>query len=160
MNYIPLIIAFVFMALGLFAIIIPGLPDTFLIFLGALIYAIWTKFFEVNLNLILILAGLMVFGYFLDYLGAALGAKKFGASKLGVLGAILGGFLGLILLSLPGLAIGAIFGTVVFELIFAQKDFQAALKSGVGTFLGLLFGILAKIIIIVLMIGLFVRAVF
>jgi len=159
MNIIALIIAFIFMLLGLLGIIIPGLPDTILIFAGALIYAIWTRFSEVNLNLILILGGLALVTYLFDYLGAVLGAKKFGASKLGIIGAILGGILGLSLFSFLGLILGAILGTAFFEIIFAQKDLKTALKAGLGTFLGLIFGIFLKIIVAVLMIGLFIKAV-
>lgn len=160
MNIIAFIIAIIFMVVGFLGVIIPGLPDAILILAGALVYAIWTKFAEVNINLILILAGLTALSLILDYLGAALGAKKFGASKLGVFGAILGGILGFIIFSFLGLILGAILGTVVFEIIFTRKDWSLALKAGFGTFLGLIFGIFLKIIIAILMIGLFLGAVF
>lgn len=146
------------MFIGLLGIVIPGLPDIIFIFVGTLIYAIWTHFDKISGNLILIFAALTFFSYLFDYLGTALGAKKFGASRYGIIGAILGAFLGFILFSFIGLIFGAIFGTAIFEMIFARKEYNAALKAGYGAFLGLFLGMLGKIIIAIIMIGLFIRA--
>ncbi|MCX6806833.1 MAG: DUF456 domain-containing protein [Candidatus Berkelbacteria bacterium] len=147
------------MCIGLLGIIIPGLPDIIFILIGALIYAIFSHFEKVGISLILIFGLLTAFSYLLDYLGTAYGAKKFGASRLGVFGAILGAILGFIFFNIIGFMIGTILGTALFEIVFAGKEYKKALKSGFGAFLGLFFSIFLKIIIAIIMIGLFISAV-
>lgn len=159
MNYLMIIITILLILAGILGIIIPGIPDLILIFAGILIYALFTHFASVGTTILLIFGGLVLLGYLFDYLGTIYGAKKYGASNLGVLGAIIGGFLGLIFLNFLGFFIGAVMGTVVFEVMFARKELNQALRAGFGASLGLLFGIVGKIILAIIMIALFLKAV-
>ena len=159
MNYLAIAIFIVLSLVGFLGIIIPGLPDMIFILLGILIYGILTYFAQVSLNLLILTGILVLFCYLLDYLGVILGAKKFGASKYGIIGAILGGVIGLIVFNIFGFIIGAILGTTLFEITFAKKEFHKAFRASVGALLGLLFSVVLKIIIGVVIIGLFLRAI-
>jgi len=159
MNYLFLVISIILILIGFIGIIVPGLPDYLLIFVGVLFYAIFTNMQKISLNLLLIIAGLCGLMFLTDYLGGLLGAKKFGASGYGLVGAVLGGILGLIILNIFGAIIGAVLGAVLFEIVFDRKELKKALKSGGGILFGVILGIFVKIIIAVVIIGLFLSSV-
>ena len=88
----------------------------------------------------------------------ALGAKRVGATRLAVIGAALGTVLG-IFLGLPGLLLGPFAGAVIGELLSHGKIEQAT-RAGVATWIGLLFGTIAKLGLVFTMLGLFAAAYF
>ena len=145
--------------LGFLGIIIPFLPDMLLIFAGILIFALLTHFQNISFGLLALLFGLSLFGFLFDYLGTIFSAKKAGASKWGIFGAILGGIVGVFIFNIFGFLIGAVFGAILFEIIFEKKEMDKAINSGVGAFFGLFFSFIAKIILSVVIITLFLRAV-
>jgi uncharacterized protein YqgC (DUF456 family) len=77
-----------------------------------------------------------------DYLAGALGAKKMGATKWGVLGAVVGMVPG-IFFGLPGMILGPSIGAIAFE-YWKNPDFKAASKAGAGVMIGFAIGIVAK----------------
>jgi uncharacterized protein YqgC (DUF456 family) len=81
----------------------------------------------------------------LDYIVPAAGAKKFGASRTGFWGAVFGMLLGLLLLPPLGMILGAFFGAIGGEL-WAGKQTSQALRAGWGVFLGVIAGMLLKLI--------------
>ena len=143
--------------IGLAGTILPTLPGNILIFAGALVYGIFTGFEEVTLWVLVALAGITIGAQVLDYVAAAYGAKRFGASKYGIWGAIIGGILGLIILNIVGLIVGVFLGAIVPEMLLGQ-GLKEALRIGWGSLLGFLGGTLMKFILGLLMIGIFVIA--
>jgi uncharacterized protein YqgC (DUF456 family) len=87
---------------------------------------------------------LVLLSMVLDYAASAFGAKKFGASRPGLVGAVAGGILGLIFFSLPGLILGIFLGAMALEILVSRRDLGAALTAGVGALLGFLAGSLFK----------------
>ena len=152
------VLVFVLMIAGVAGSFVPFVPGTPLILLGALIYAVATDFQPVDGWRLLLLGGLTVIGYTLDYVSGALGTRKLGGSRWAMFGAIGGGLVGLFFGPL-GILIGPIAGAVAFELIY-RKDIHVALKSGMGAVLGVFLGIMAKLSIAVVMVGLFTFWVF
>ncbi len=147
------------MLVGLSGIILPIIPSTPIIWLGALIYAIFDGFESITWILLLIFAALTALSLVLDYFGGIIGAKKFGATKWGVIGSIIGSIGGFLGGSIIGLIIGPFLGAVLFEIFFG-KDYKAAFKSGMGTIIGFLGGAISKLVIGVIMIGIFIWKVF
>jgi uncharacterized protein YqgC (DUF456 family) len=143
--------------IGLVGTILPTLPGTLLIFAGALGYGIFTGFEEVTLWVLAALAGISIGAQVLDYVAGAYGAKRFGASKYGIWGAIIGGILGLIILNIVGLIVGVFLGAIVPEILLGQ-GLKESLRIGWGSLLGFLGGTLMKFILGLLMIGIFVIA--
>ena len=87
----------------------------------------------------------------LDYVVPAMGAKKFNCSKFGVWGCMIGTIAGVFFLPF-GLLLGPFLGAVAGELI-ARKTFAAALKGGVGAFLGFLTSVFLKVAACLLMLA-------
>ncbi|MBK8724577.1 MAG: DUF456 domain-containing protein [Holophagaceae bacterium] len=79
----------------------------------------------------------------LDALATAFTSRLAGASRKGIAGALVGGFLGLFF-GLPGILFGPFLGAVVAELAFARRPVAEALKAGLGAAVGFLAGTIGK----------------
>jgi uncharacterized protein YqgC (DUF456 family) len=141
---------------GLFGLVLPGLPGAPLIFLGLLLAA-WAEGFQyAGLWTIVTLAIIALLTYGIDLWATMFGAKKFGASKRAVIGALIGAVAGLFL-GLPGVLFGPFIGAVIGELS-ARRDLQQATRSGVGATIGLVLGAALKLALALAMVGIFVIA--
>ncbi|WP_034345258.1 DUF456 domain-containing protein [Deinococcus misasensis] len=138
--------------IGLVGTFIPVLPATFIVWLGALIYAYMTGFAEVTWAWLIGLALLALLTMTIDNIASAWGTKKYGGTNLAMLGAVVGGIVGIFLGPL-GLFIGPFAGAFGFELLNKQPP-EAALKSAWGAVVGLLAGIFGKFIMHLIMGGL------
>jgi uncharacterized protein len=108
---------------------------------------------------IVIIVILYIASIVVDWISGAVGAKWFGSSKWGIIGAIVGGIIG-IFFSIPGLIIGPIAGVFLFEMLFAKKEVKEASNSTLGTVVGGLAGIAARVFIALGMIVCFLVDVF
>lgn len=135
-----LVVAVILMLIGLIGIFIPGLPGNGLIFLAALGYGIITKFEKISIFMILVFAGLTILAIIFDYVGSLLGAKKFGATKPGLVGGALGAVLGFFTVGIPGLLIGQFAGTLIGE-IYSGKKLSESSRIGLGGLLGYVFAV-------------------
>jgi uncharacterized protein YqgC (DUF456 family) len=91
--------------------------------------------------------------YALDILAGYFGAKYFGATKWGTFGAILGALIGLFF-GLIGLFIGPVIGAIAGEVIAGKRMIDAG-RAGWGSLLGNIGSMLAKVIIALAMITIF-----
>ena len=152
-QMIGLSLALLVMLLGLIGSIVPGLPGTPLVFLAAFGHRLYFGAASAS-NLVLgILGGLMILSLILDFTATALGAKKFGATWRGAVGALVGGLIGLFF-ALPGIILGPFLGAMLFEML-GDKEFKAAARAGLGAMFGLLLGVIGKFSLAVVMITLF-----
>lgn len=122
-----------------------NLPGAWLIWGGILLTSI-VKGLEVIPLWFLILS--FVFALIvtlIDNFVIPLAAKKYGGGKWGMLGGVLGAFVGFILLNIPGLFIGPFLGAFVLEYLVAKKEKGDAIKAGVGSFIGVILSIALKI---------------
>jgi uncharacterized protein YqgC (DUF456 family) len=142
---------------GIFAPILPGIP---IAWLGLFIYAIGTGFERISVTTIIVFAAITALILLLDALAPMLGAKKFQASRYGVLGAFIGMIIGIIFLGFWGIILGPFLGAFLFELLFARKQAKGALKAAFGTFIGYVTGALVKVIFICVMAGFFIVSLF
>jgi len=141
---------------GVFAPILPGIP---LAWLGLFIYAIGTGVERISVTTIIVFAAITALILLLDFLAPMLGAKKFRASKYGVLGAFLGLIFGVIFLGFWGIIIGPFLGAFLLEWL-AKRKAKGALKAAFGTFIGYIVGALIKVIFICIMAGFFIASLF
>jgi uncharacterized protein YqgC (DUF456 family) len=152
------VLALLLVGVGLAGSVLPALPGVPLVFLGLLVAA-WAGHFEqVGAFPLVVLGLLTLLSFGIDLAATAMGAKRVGATKLAVLGAALGTFAG-IFLGLPGLILGPFVGAVAGELI-SHGQVQQATRAGIATWMGLLFGTLAKLALVFTMLGLFAFAYF
>jgi len=141
---------------GVAGTVLPVLPGAILVFGGIALAAWIDDFARIPVWLLLLLAVLTAMAWAVDYLAAAAGAKRAGASKLAIIGAGLGtlagifsGLWGLLFMPLAGAAIGE---------YMAQRDVWRAGKVGVATWIGLLLGTAVKVALVFAMVGIFVFA--
>jgi uncharacterized protein len=146
----------VLMVLGLAGIVLPVLPSTVLIFGGILLGAWIDDFDRISTWTVGIAAVLTVISLAADYVAAALGAGRVGASRQAVIGAVLGTLLG-IFSGLWGLIFMPLAGAAIGEYL-ALRDVQRAGQVGLATWTGLLLGTAVKIAIAFTMLGMFVAA--
>lgn len=138
---------------GLLGSFLPVIPGTPLIVVGALVYAFFTDFETVGFGKLLLLVGISILAYALDYTAGALGAKKFGGSWSGAVGALLGAIVGIFFGPL-GLVLGPIVGAALGELA-RSRQLGTSVRSAFGTVLGMLLGTVAKLSLAVVMVSLF-----
>ena len=96
-----------------------------------------------------------------DFWATALGAKRVGASRLAIIGAMVGTLAGLFfgpLGLLMGPFAGAIGGELIHRRSLLKQDLGQAAKIGVGTWFGILFGTVLKLALAFTMLGLFALA--
>jgi uncharacterized protein YqgC (DUF456 family) len=156
MDVMLWILVVVLIAVGVAGTILPALPGAILVFGGILLGAWIDQFERVSITVVVICGVLTLLAWATDYVAALLGAKRAGASRLAVIGAAIGtvagvftGLVGLIFMPLVGAAIG--------ELIAVRNATRAA-QVGVSTWIGLLLGTLAKVVLTFMMVGIFVAA--
>ncbi|QEK11780.1 DUF456 domain-containing protein [Crassaminicella thermophila] len=149
------VIVIIFMIIGLIGVFIPGLPGNGLIFLSTLGYGLLTKFEKISMSMIIFFGILTMLAFLFDYAASILGAKKFGATKAGIIGGVLGGLSGILVFSLPGLLIGQFLGTLIGELYYG-KALNVSIKSGFGTIIGYVLGVIVNTTIGLTIIGLFI----
>ena len=156
-QIIGLSLTLVVMLIGLLGSILPVLPGTPIVLLAAIAHRLYFGATSINNAVLLTLFVLTLVSIGFDFLAGALGAKKFGATWRGAVGAIVGGIVGLFF-SLPGIILGPFLGAMVFEMI-GGKEFKLAARAGTGAVVGLLLGVVGKCSLCVIMIVLFATTV-
>jgi uncharacterized protein YqgC (DUF456 family) len=127
-------------------------------FAGMLIAGWIDDFQRIGWITLTVLGILTAIAVIVDFAASVLGVKRVGASRLAMWGALIGTVVGLFF-GLPGLLFGPFIGAVAGELATHGGISQAG-RVGVATWLGLLFGTLAKLAIACAMLGVFALAYF
>jgi uncharacterized protein len=151
-----MVLAFAMVAIGVAGSILPALPGVPLVFAGLLVAAWAGDFQRVGVVTLAALGALTVTSLVIDFAATALGAKRVGATKYAILGAALGTVAG-VFLGLPGMILGPFVGAVAGELL-SHGQLQQAARAGIATWVGLLFGTLAKLALVFAMLGIFLAA--
>ena len=144
MDYVLISLGVVFIISGIMGCVLPVIPGPPLSYIG-LLFLHFTERYQFSSRFLIIWAAITIVVYALDYLIPAWGTKKFGGSKRGVWGSIIGLVVGLLFFPPFGIIIGPFLGAVIGELT-AGKDSGVALRSGFGSFIGFLAGTLLKLI--------------
>jgi uncharacterized protein YqgC (DUF456 family) len=138
---------------GFMATIVPGLPGVLVIYGGMWLAAWIDDFTRMGWPTLTILGVLAALALAAELIASAVGAKRVGASRLALIGSLIGGVAG-IPFGLLGLVTGPFLGAVAGELI-ARRRLLAAARVGFGTWVGLAFGTLIKLALAVSMLGVF-----
>jgi uncharacterized protein YqgC (DUF456 family) len=130
-----------------------SIPGNFIVFLNTLLYGIFTNFDNLPFSFILIIFIIAVLIELLEYLIIAFGARKYGTSRFGVVGAIIGGiggsisgfFFSPVAGAIIGGFIGVMVGTMAIELL-RGKQIREVLYATYGAILGRVGGLSVKAI--------------
>jgi uncharacterized protein YqgC (DUF456 family) len=155
MDTIVLGLALFVMLIGLVGTVLPVLPGTILILLGALLYAVVDGFQLVGWPTLIVLGLLTLVATTADIWASSAGAKVSGASGWSIVTGLIGGLAGFILLSLPGAIIGAVGGVLLTEIV-RVGDWKKALKAGSGWLIGWAISAVVQLGIGLIMVAIFV----
>jgi uncharacterized protein YqgC (DUF456 family) len=142
--------------LGVAGTVLPALPGTALVLAGIVLGAWIDDFVHVSVGTVVVITVLAALAWVLDYVAGLLGARRAGASTRALVGAAIGTVAGLFM-GLVGVLFMPLIGAAIGEYL-AQRDERRALKVGVATWLGMMVGLIAKVVIAFMMIGIFVAA--
>ena len=156
MEIFLLVIAFLFMLIGIIGCIVPGLPGTPISYIGLWIAQATDKV-DFSWQFMLIWGIVVIVITLLDYVVPAWGTKRYGGSKWGVWGSTIGVFVGLFF-GAAGVILGPLVGAILGELV-SGKQLNDALKAGWGSFIGILFSTVLKLIACGLMLTALIQAV-
>jgi uncharacterized protein len=156
MTILLWIVAGVLVIAGIIGTVAPVLPGSVLLFAG-LLMAAWIDGFEkVGWVPLALLGVLTALTFLADIAATGAGAKKAGASKQAVIGAMIG-TVGGIFYGIIGIFVGPFVGAAAGEFL-AKRDLVRAGKVGYDALFGLVLGAVMKIALALAMVGVFVTA--
>ncbi|MBF2065714.1 MAG: DUF456 family protein [Calothrix sp. C42_A2020_038] len=135
------------MLIGVVGAVVPALPGSSLILIAIIIWGFVQKSVGAITTPLIVTGIVLLLSIGVDFLAGYIGAQKAGASKWGQIGAFVGliaGFLGL-LPTLPfggpllGMLLGPLLGAIIGEYLYC-KNFQTAIKAGIGIIVGTVVG--------------------
>jgi len=132
------------MLVGFIGCLIPALPGPPLSYVG-LLFLQFTENEPFSLNFMLLWAAITILVFVADYFVPILGAKRYGGSKWGVWGSVIGLLVGIFFFPPLGIILGPIAGALIGELM-SGKTSEEATRAAVGSFIGFLFGTLLKLV--------------
>ena len=156
MDIALLIFGLILMIAGILGSFLPVLPGTPVSWVGLLLLylteAVPNDWWFLGITL---LVALVVFA--MDYIIPAMGTKKFGGTRAGMIGTTLGLVVAIVfpVLGILGIIIWPFLGAFLGELL-NKADQQSALKAAFGSFIGFLTGTFLKFVVTVIFFGLFI----
>jgi len=156
MDIALLIFGLILMIAGILGSFLPVLPGTPVSWVGLLLLylteAVPNDWWFLGITLVV---ALVVFA--MDYIIPAMGTKKFGGTRAGMIGTTLGLVVAIVfpVLGILGIIIWPFLGAFLGELL-NKADQQSALKAAFGSFIGFLTGTFLKFVVTVIFFGLFI----
>jgi uncharacterized protein YqgC (DUF456 family) len=153
MAWLHYLLLFVFELAGI-AITVMTLPGLWLMLASAAVYALLTHGNYIGWWTLATLLLLATVAEIIEFTSSGAGAKRAGAGRAGIWGAIIGGIVGGIVLSffipipvfgtLVGVCLGTFLGAMIGEFAFG-REITHSLKIGFGAAKGRLFGTFIKL---------------
>lgn len=157
MDIALLVIGFILILLGILGSFLPVLPGPPVSWVGLLLLHM-TKAVPDDWLFLGITGVIALIIFALDYVIPAMGTKKFGGTKAGMIGTTIGLIVGILAPIPGGIIIGPFLGAFLGELS-NKADNKTALKAAFGSFLGFLTGAFMKFVVTMIFAGLFISIV-
>ncbi|WP_199620555.1 DUF456 domain-containing protein [Paenibacillus alkalitolerans] len=155
MDILGWVLVAVLFVIGMAGAVYPILPGALAIYGAFFVYGLFFGWKEFGPWFWIIQTFIVVVIFAADYAVSALGVKKFGGSRASVIGSTIGVIVGPFAIPAFGLIIGPFVGAVLGELITGQP-LGVSLKVGIGSLVGLFSSMVAKFILQLGMIIVFV----
>lgn len=155
MDIFLLIIGFLLAILGIVGAFLPVLPGPITSWLGLLLLHL-TSVIPMDWTFLGITLAIAIAIWLIDYVIPAMGTKKFGGTKYGVIGSMVGLVVGLFFFPPFGIIIGPFLGAFLGEMIQDSNEPKKALRAAFGSFIGFLTSTLLKFVAAVVFIGFYV----
>ena len=154
MELFLIVIALILMLLGILGSFLPVLPGPITSWFGFLLLY-FSPLVEVSKTFLGITLVIAILIWILDYFIPAMGTKKFGGSRSGMIGTTVGLLVGLFSPIPGGIIIGPFLGALFGEML-NKADSKTALKAAFGSFLGFLTSTFIKFVVAIIYFGFFV----
>lgn len=138
-----LIVGILLNSIGITGCVIPGIPGPPLSYLSLILIQWRYQYFDYSTLIILAIITILV--VVADYIIPLWTGKKFGATKQGIRGSLIGMFIGIFLTPI-GMIAGLISGSIIGDLMANRNIYQAG-KAGIGILLGTLVTIGIKLLV-------------
>lgn len=145
MDIILVVLGVVCLVVGVVGSILPVLPGPSAAWLSLLLLH-WTDYADFSKGFLMATAVIALLTIGLDYVIPGWGTKRFGGSKTGARGALIGVFVGLFL-GPVGVVTGPFVGALIGELLYDPRDVSRAFRAAWGSFIGFLAGTGIKLIL-------------
>ena len=155
-EYTALGVSVLIFLIGLVCSLLPVVPGSLIVWLGVILHRLWLGAdASVTWKIVILTGVLTLLGQLADFVMGIWGARRFGASWKGAIGAFVGAFIGFFIPPpLFWLIVGPVLGAVIGELA-AGRTFRDGGKAGVGTVIGGIVAFALKFGISVCVIALF-----
>jgi uncharacterized protein YqgC (DUF456 family) len=159
MDIFLLVLGFFVMLIGILGSFLPALPGPPVSWLGLFLLYL-TKAIPNDWVVLGITLAIAIIVFALDYIIPAVGTKKFGGTKSGMIGTLIGLLIALIfpIFGIFGIIIWPFVGALAGELI-NKADSKTALKAAFGSFIGFLTGTFLKFVVTMVYLGIFLMKV-
>jgi hypothetical protein len=144
MSITLIIIGGILAIVGIVGCVVPVLPGPPISYISLILLSWAYKWKAFTTNFLLLMGIITVVVTVLDFILPIYLPKRYGASKFGIWGSILGMIAGMIIFPPFGLIIGTFLGAVLGELAF-NKDKRASLKAALGVFVQTIAAIMLKV---------------
>ena len=176
MGIVLAVVAFLLLLAGLVGSVVPAIPGPPLAYIGLLLLQ-WSGYGGFSIAFLVLWAVITIAVTVMDNILPAMMTKRFGGSRMAVIGSVLGIIIGMFFVPI-GLLVGPFLGALAGELINSRVQAKRneinspgpddgnsggnakALKAALGAFLAFIVGTGAKLIIGSMMIYYAVKAVF
>lgn len=135
MDILIIVIGLILALAGIIGCILPVIPGPIFSFLALILLSLTKNWQIFSPTFLIVMGALTALLMILDYIAPALGAKKYGASKPGLWGSVIGMVIGIFFIPPWGIIVGAFVGALVGELL-AGKSGKNALRAGWGILIG------------------------
>jgi uncharacterized protein YqgC (DUF456 family) len=142
---------------GIVGCIFPAVPGPPLNYIALLVLH-FSGIYEFTTTFLIVYLVINIIVQVLDYVLPVYGAKRYGASKKGIWGSVIGIVLGFFFFPPFGVILGALIGAVAGELVAGKKESEA-MRAGFATFIASLIMMVAKLILSVIMTYYFVMGI-
>jgi uncharacterized protein len=139
-------ILILFGIIGAFLPIVPGLPFSY----AGLLLLQFTSSPPFQVMFFVYWALIVVVVMSLENIIPAVGAKRFGGSKEGIIGCLAGAIIGFFFFPPFGIIIGPMVGAFLGEVITGKSSDQA-MKAAIGSFIGFFVGTVIKVVTALIM---------
>jgi len=138
------IVGFLVAIFGIVGCILPAIPGPLVSYLSLIIISFVMDWDVFSISFLIVMAALAALVMFLDYILPAGGARRYGASRWGVTGSVVGMVIGFFFFPPFGVFAGAFIGAIIGE-ILARKRGKDAVRAGWGVFMGVMLGLGVKL---------------
>lgn len=158
MDFVLIFFGLIFMITGVLGSFLPVLPGPPLSWIGLLLLHL-TKIVPANSTFLIITFIIAILVIVLDYVIPAVGTKRFGGSKYGMIGTTVGLLVAIFfpVFGIFGIVIWPFIGAIIGELINKSTG-QNAMKAAFGSFIGFLASTFLKFIVSIIYFGFFIKS--